>query len=377
MGNTKIWLSPPHMGGSESKYVLEAFKTNWISSVGPSIDSFENELIGYTDTKFCVALSSGTASIHLALILLGVTRLDEVICSSFTFSGSCNPIVYLGAIPVFIDSESSGWNIDSNLLIEAIQDRIRRGKKPKAIIAVHLYGMPADMETIISIASEYEIPIIEDAAEGLGASIKGRKLGTFGDIGIFSFNGNKIITTSGGGALVSNNEAWVRKAKFLSTQARDVAPHYQHSEIGYNYRMSNLCAAVGRGQLEVIDLRVSQRRSIYNYYREAFSAIEGISFQEEAENSFSNRWLTCIVIDQEYHQVSSSEIRLALENENIESRPLWKPMHLQPVFEGVPYYGGSVSEKLFNTGLCLPSGTALQTKDLNKICEVITNKLNK
>lgn len=301
------------MGGSEIKYVQEAFASNWISPAGPNIDAFENELSAYANINYCAALSSGTAAIHLALIMLGVGREDEVICSSFTFSGSCNPIAYQGATPVFVDSESQSWNMDPALLEEAIRDRIHRGKKPKAIIVVHLYGMPVRIDAIMRIAREYQIAVIEDAAEGLGSSFQQQKLGTFGDIGIYSFNGNKIITSSGGGALVSNNKIWVQKAKFLSTQARDAAPHYQHSEIGYNYRLSNICAGIGRGQLEVLDERVQQRRKIFAYYQDAFSSLPGISFQEEASRSFSNRWLTCIVIDPDKYAISTDDIRLVLE----------------------------------------------------------------
>ena len=375
MQHEKIWLSPPHMGGAEIKYVQEAFATNWISPAGPNIDAFENELSAYNNISYCAALSSGTAAIHLALIMLGVGREDEVICSSFTFSGSCNPIVYQGATPVFVDSETQSWNMDPNLLEEAIRDRMHRGKKPKAIIVVHLYGMPARIDEIMRIAREYDIAVIEDAAEGLGSSFQEQKLGTFGDIGIYSFNGNKIITTSGGGALVSQNKSWVQKAKFLSTQARDAAPHYQHSEIGYNYRLSNICAGIGRGQLEVLDERVRQRREIFAFYRQAFSSLRGISYQEELPGSFSNRWLTCIVIDPTENKATPEDLRLALEDEHIESRPLWKPMHVQPVFQGAPHYGGAVSEKLFSTGLCLPSGTAMKAHDLNRVVGTVRKVL--
>jgi dTDP-4-amino-4,6-dideoxygalactose transaminase len=375
MRNKKIWLSPPHMGGSEIKYVQEAFATNWISPAGPNIVAFENELSAYANIRYCAALSSGTAAIHLALIVLGVGRGDEVICSSFTFSGSCNPIAYQGATPVFVDSETQSWNMDPALLEEAIRARSHRGEKPKAMIVVHLYGMPVQIDAIMGIARKYQIAVIEDAAEGLGSSFQQQKLGTFGDIGIYSFNGNKIITSSGGGALVSNNKIWVQKANFLSTQARDAATHYQHSEIGYNYRLSNICAGIGRGQLEVLDERVQQRRKVFAYYQNAFSSLPGISFQEEAPGSFSNRWLTCIVIDPDKYDVSTDDIRLALEDENIESRPLWKPMHIQPVFKDAPHYGGAVSEKLFRTGLCLPSGTSLQENDLKRITDIVKGKL--
>ena len=373
----RIYLSPPHMGGSEIKYVHEAFEANWVAPAGPNIDAFERELLAYTNAGHCAALSSGTAAIHLGLVILGVGSGDEVLCSSFTFSGSCNPIAYQGATPIFIDSEPETWNMDPVLLEASILDRIAKDQKPKAIIVVHLYGMPCRIVDIMDIANKYEIPVIEDAAEALGSTFLEQKLGTFGDIGIFSFNGNKIITTSGGGALVSMNKKWVQKAKFLSTQARDAAPHYQHSEIGYNYRLSNVCAGIGRGQLEVLDQRVLQRRHIFECYKKAFSNTPGISFQEEGAGSFSNRWLTCILIDPTEHKVGREEIRLALEEHNIESRPLWKPMHLQPVFSKAPCYGGEVSEKLFNTGLCLPSGSALTEADIQRVVDIILMCLKK
>jgi dTDP-4-amino-4,6-dideoxygalactose transaminase len=371
----RLYLSSPHMGGDEIKYINEAFETNWVSPAGPNLDAFEKELIEYNATGFyCAGLSSGTAAIHLALIILGVEQGDEVICSSFTFSGTCNPVAYQKATPVFVDSENDTWNMDPDMLREAIKDRMRKGKKPKAIIPVHLYGMPAKMDGIISIANEYEIPVIEDAAEGIGSTYRNQKLGTFGDIGIFSFNGNKIITTSGGGALISKNEEWVKKAKFLSTQARDAAPHYQHSHIGYNYRLSNICAGIGRGQLNVLDTRVQQRRAIYDRYVQHLKSFSGLSFQPELANSFSNRWLSCIVLSDDYG-VSPEDIRLALEEHNIESRPLWKPMHLQPVFKDAPSYGGSVSENLFAKGLCLPSGSNMSEQDQLRVIEILSEVL--
>ncbi len=361
----RIYLSPPHMGGEELTYIHQAFDSNWVSPAGPHIDTFEKELTTYNGIQHCAALSSGTAAIHLALIILGIKQGDEVICSTFTFSGSCNPIAYIGATPVFIDSELDTWNMDPDLLEEAILDRIKKGKKPKAIILVHLYGMPAKLNELMAISRKYEIPVIEDAAEALGSTYFGQRAGTFGDFGIYSFNGNKIITTSGGGALVSKNEDWIKKARFLATQARDAAPHYQHSEIGYNYRLSNISAGIGLGQLKVLDERVWQRKANFDFYHAALSHLPGLTFQPEMTGSFSNRWLTTILIDPSKSRgVTREDIRLALEKENIESRPLWKPMHLQPVFLEFPSYGGGVSEKLFEKGLCLPSGSALTEEEL-------------
>lgn len=373
MNKEKIWLSSPHMGGDEIKFVNEAFETNWISPVGPHINAFEEELVSYNSTKYCAALSSGTAAIHLALILLNVNPGDEVICSSFTFSGSCNPIRYQQAIPVFVDSEVDSWNLDPVLLEKAIKDRIAKGKKPKAIIVVHLYGMPAKMNEINAIAKQYDIPVIEDAAEGLGSSYFGKKLGTMSDMGIYSFNGNKIITTSGGGALVSENKEWIAKAKFLATQARDAAPHYEHTHIGYNYRLSNISAGIGRGQLRVLDERVRQRRDVFNFYKKELAGIKGIEFQSEFEGAFANRWLTTILIDPAKAGFDREKLRLNLEKENIESRPLWKPMHMQPIFKEYPSYTSGVSEKLFETGLCLPSGSNLTAQQLADIVEIIKN----
>lgn len=378
MENKKIWLSSPHMGGDEIKIVQNVFDTNWISPVGPHINKFEKQLAEYTSTPYCAALSSGTAAIHLALIILGVHQGDEVICSSFTFSGSCNPIIYQNAVPVFIDSEHETWNMDPQLLERAIIDRIKKGIKPKAIILVHLYGMPAKLDELLGIAKRYEIPVIEDAAEALGSEYHGRKLGTFGDVGVFSFNGNKIITTSGGGALISNNEAWINKAKFLSTQARDKAPHYEHSEIGFNYRLSNVSAAIGVGQLQVLNERIKQRRGNFNSYYAQLKDLNGIRFIHEPEGFFSNRWLTTILVDtsKTKNATSREDIRLMLERENIESRPLWKPMHLQPVFKDFPVYTNGVSESLFESGLCLPSGSNLEQIDLNRVCGLIQEVLS-
>lgn len=369
----KIWLSAPHMGGEEMKFVQEAFDANWISPVGPNITAFEEELAAYNTIQHCAVLTSGTAAIHLALIILGVKQGDEVICSTFTFSGSCNPIAYQAAVPVFVDSEAETWNMDPELLEEAIQDRIKKtGKKPKAIIVVHLYGMPAKIKKIMEIAHRNEIPVIEDAAEALGSDVDGKKLGTFGDFGIYSFNGNKIITTAGGGALVSENGSWIQKARFLATQARDPAPHYQHTEIGYNYRLSNISAGIGRGQLRVLDTRVAQRRHIFDFYKTSLEHLPGLTFIKEPVGYFANRWLTTVLIDPlQTGGITRESIRLQLEAENIESRPLWKPMHLQPVFKTCPSYTNGVSEQLFKDGLCLPSTSSITTEQLSKIARNI------
>jgi dTDP-4-amino-4,6-dideoxygalactose transaminase len=374
MSNSKIWLSSPHMGGNEQRYVQEAFDSNWIAPLGPNVNGFENDLEKYLNQDvFVAALSSGTAAIHLALILLGVTHGDEVICQSMTFSASANPIVYQGATPVFVDSESETWNICPEALEIAIKDRIAKGKKPKAIIAVHLYGMPFNVEKIIAIANAYEIPIIEDSAEALGSSYKGQKCGTFGTISILSFNGNKIITTSGGGAIVCKTQIQKDKAVFLSTQARDAAPHYQHSEIGYNYRMSNVCAGIGRGQMEVLDKHVTLRRKMHDFYVDLFSENDGITvFSEPSTDYFSNHWLTAITVDaSKLEGITNENLRKILEKKSIESRPLWKPMHLQPIFKTAPYYGNNVSESLFVNGLCLPSGSNLVDLDKEKIRSVV------
>ena len=370
--NDKIWLSSPHMGGTEEKYVKEAFDTNWVAPLGPNVNGFEQDLSTFLRNDMHVAaLSSGTAAIHLGLVLLGVTAGDEVICQSMTFSATANPIVYLGAIPVFVDSEEDTWNMSPALLEEAIKDRIAKGKKPKVIMPVHLYGMPANMPEIMRIAKQYDIPVLEDAAEALGSSIDGRMCGTFGEISALSFNGNKIITTSGGGALVAANETIVKDARFLSTQARDNAPHYQHSQIGYNYRISNICAGIGRGQMEVLSQRITQRRAVYQQYTARLKDITGINFVNEPSGYFSNRWLSTILIDPATAKCTREELRLALEKENIESRPLWKPMHLQPIFSKYPSYINGVSEKLFDNGLCLPSGSNLSNADLERVFEAI------
>ena len=366
----KIWLSSPHMGGTEQKYIQEAFDTNWVAPLGPNVTSFEQDLENYLGNEVKVAaLSSGTAALHLALIQLGVSQGDEVICQSMTFSASANPIVYQGATPVFVDSELDTWNICPIALEEAIKDRIAKGKKPKAIIAVHLYGMPFKVDNVLAVANKYEIPLVEDSAEALGSTFKGQKCGTFGEFNVLSFNGNKIITTSGGGALVCKTKEAKEKTVFLATQARDNAPHYQHSEVGYNYRMSNICAGIGRGQMEVLDKHIGLRREMNQFYKGLFSDVDGIEvFTEPNSDYYSNHWLTAIIL-KDYD--TREKLRLALENENIESRPLWKPMHLQPVFKDCPYYGKNVAEELFENGLCLPSGSNLNSQDKNRLKEVI------
>lgn len=373
--DSKIYLSSPHMGGAEQAFVREAFETNWVAPLGPNVEGFEKALETYLGkANHVAALSSGTAAIHLALILLGVGKDDEVICQSMTFSASANPIVYQGATPIFVDSEPNTWNICPNYLEEAIKDRIAKGKKPKAIIAVHLYGMPYRVEEIKRISDTYEIPVIEDSAEALGSTYKGQKCGTFGDISILSFNGNKIITTSGGGALVSRNLKHKEKAIFLATQARDDAPHYQHSEIGYNYRLSNISAGIGRGQMEVLDDHVALRRKMNTFYKDIFQGVAGIKvFTEPSSDFFSNHWLSCILVDKTHFGHSSEDIRLAMAERNIECRPLWKPMHLQPVFTQAPYYGEKVAENLFGMGLCLPSGSNLKSEEKVKINDVLVH----
>lgn len=379
MTQPKIWLSSPHMGGSERKFVTETFDSNWVAPLGPNVDGFEKDLASFLDEGAHVAvLSAGTAALHLALILLDVQPGDDVICQSMTFSASANPIRYQQAIPVFIDSEKDTWNMDPNVLEDAIKNRKAKGKRIKAIIPVHLYGIPAKIKQIMEVAEKYEIPVIEDAAEALGSSIDGKKCGTFGKIAILSFNGNKIITTSGGGAMVSQDPEFIKKATFLATQARDSAPHYQHSQIGYNYRMSNVCAAIGRGQMEVLSERIEQRRNNFLFYKNVLKELPGISFVNEPVGYFSNRWLTTILVNpDENGGITREDIRLSLEKENIESRPLWKPMHLQPVFQEFPFYGSKVSEKLFENGLCLPSGSNLSEEDLGRVVESIKAKFRK
>ncbi len=369
----KIWLSSPHMGGNELKYIHEAFDQNWVAPLGPNVNGFEEDLESFLHANVKVAaLSAGTAALHLALIECGVSAGDEVICQSMTFSASANPIAYCGATPVFVDSEPETWNICPKALEEAIQDRIANGKMPKAIIAVHLYGMPYKVEEVQVISEKYQIPVIEDAAEALGSTFKGQAAGTFGKFGVLSFNGNKIITTSGGGALVCHNQEDKDKAVFLSTQARDNAPHYQHSHIGYNYRMSNISAGIGRGQMEVLKERVEGRRKMHDFYSEVCKKIEGVELLSEPNSDFySNHWLSVITIDSTKTSKSREDLRLAFLEDNIESRPIWKPMHLQPVFEEAPYYGGKVAETLFENSLCLPSGSNLSDEERERIEKVM------
>ena len=395
----RIYLSSPHMGGEELDYIHDAFKKNWIAPLGENVDNFEKDLQDYTGRNHAAALTSGTAALHLALILCGIKPGDEVICQSLTFAATANPIRYEGGMPVFIDSEAETWNMDPDLLEKAILDRIEKKGKPKAIIVVHLYGMPANMDAILNIAREYDIPVIEDAAEALGASVNGKKCGNFGRLSVLSFNGNKIITTSGGGALLGGQEALISKARFLSTQARDQAPHYQHSEIGYNYRMSNIVAGIGRGQMKVLNDYVEKRRSNHDYYFENLNGswlhtesdylkhgigfhsqnkTSGIYFLKEPAGYFSNRWLTTILVNpDETGGVTREDIRLSLEDQNIECRPLWKPMHLQPLYQNSPYYGNRLSDKLFKYGLCLPSGSNLTPEELSITVENINRCLSK
>lgn len=365
----RIFLSSPHIGPNEQKYVTNAFETNWIAPLGPHVDGFEQDIASYTGANYAAALSSGTAAIHLGLILLGVKAGDEVLCSSFTFSASANPIAYQGATPVFVDCEASTWNMSPEALEEAIKDRIAKGKKPKAVIVVHLYGMPSKMTEIMAICNAYDIAVLEDAAEALGTFYQGQHMGTFGTLGILSFNGNKIITTGGGGALISNDENLVKQSRFLATQARDDAPHYQHSHIGYNYRLSNIAAGIGRGQMEVLEDRVAARRANYTRYERFFKDIEGVTVgPAEPDGMKSNRWLSTVMIDEtKTNSISRETVRLALLEENIESRPLWKPMHQQPIFKDSPYYGDGLSERLFEQGLCLPSGSNLTANQWQRI----------
>jgi len=368
MTDKKIWLSSPHMSGSEQKYIQQAFDENYIAPLGSNLTGFEKELGDYLGVNNVAMLTSGTSAIHTALLVLGITAGDEVITPSFTFAAGVNPVVYQNATPIIVDSDSKSWNISPELLEQAINDRIKKGNKPKAIIIVHLYGMPAKLDEIMQIANKYKIPVIEDAAEALGSKYNNQKCGTFGDMSIVSFNGNKIITSSGGGALISKNSKHIEYAKFLATQAKDNAPHYQHSQIGYNYRMSNVVAGIGRGQLEVINERVEQRRNNFLRYKEFFKDYPYIKVLEEPNDKFySNHWLTTITIEPNDKNIDRELLRIELEKQNIETRPLWKPMHLQPVFEKYPAYLNGVSEDLFNRGLCLPSGSNLTDDDFNRI----------
>ena len=377
----RIWLSLAHMGGREQEFIQEAFDTNWVVPLGPNVNAFEKALRDFLiengklkvedEGKQVVALSAGTAALHLGLILLGVGEGDEVICQSFTFSASANPIAYLGATPVFVDSEVDTWNMDPELLEEAIKDRLKKtGRLPKAIIPVHLYGMPGKLDVILEVARRYKIPVLEDSAEALGSEYKGKKCGTFGEYAALSFNGNKIITTSGGGALVCPSEERAKRALFYATQAREQAPHYQHEKIGYNYRMSNICAGIGRGQMFVLDEHVARRREIHDLYVKLLAGVK-VMCQPEGEDFNSNYWLTCITVDPEEAGFTREDVRLALDEDNIESRPLWKPMHLQPVFKNAPFYGNGTSERLFEIGLCLPSGPTLTDEDVERVVKVI------
>ncbi len=371
MAQKRIYLSPPHLGDQELNFIKDAFEKNWITTLGENLTAFEKAICQLSGTAHSVALNSGTAAIHLALILAGVKKDDEVICASFTFIASANPILYLGATPVFVDSENDTWNMSPELLETCIKDRIKKGKKPKAIVLVHLYGQPAKLKELIRIAAQYEITLIEDAAESLGSTYEGKMTGSFGQMGIYSFNGNKIITTSSGGILISNQESLIEKAKFLSTQARDKAPHYQHSEIGYNYRMSNVLAGIGLGQLKVLAERIKKKRWIFDYYKNKLESSGKFSFVEDLENTYSNKWLTTIVSKEESPEI----LRTRLESNNIEARPLWKPLHLQPVFKEALAYTDGTSENLFMKGLCLPSGTQMTEEDLERITDLLLKKV--
>lgn len=380
----RIWLSLAHMSGREQEFIQEAFDTNWVVPLGPNVNAFEQSLRDFlvgngevqieNENRRVVALSAGTAALHLGLILLGVQPGDEVICQSFTFAASANPIAYLEAIPVFVDSERETWNMNPVLLEKAIKDRLEKtGKLPKAIIPVHLYGMPAKMDEVMKVANRYGIPVLEDSAEALGSEYKGKKCGTFGEYGVLSFNGNKMITTSGGGALICPNEEKAKRALFYATQAREQAPHYQHEKIGYNYRMSNICAGIGRGQMFVLDEHVARRREIHDLYVKLLAGVKGVKVmcQPERKGFNSNYWLTCITVEPEEAGFTREDVRLALDEDNIESRPLWKPMHLQPVFKNAPFYGNGTSERLFEIGLCLPSGPMLTDQDIERVVNVI------
>lgn len=374
--NSRIYLSPPHMSPRERELLLDAFDSNWVAPLGPHVDAFEREFSAKIGVRYAVALSSGTAAIHLALQLLGVGNGDEVFVSSFTFVATASAITYVGGVPVFIDSDSTTWNMSSELLEDELARRAEAGRLPKAVVTVDLYGQCCEYDAIEQICGKYAVPIIEDAAEALGAKYKNRPAGHFGKIAIFSFNGNKIITTSGGGMLVTDREDWAKQARFLATQARDPAPHYQHSTIGYNYRMSNLLAAVGRGQLCVLDERVAARRANFNAYKQDLGHLPGIVFMPEPDGYFSTRWLTCLTIDADEFGASREDVRLALEKDNIESRPLWKPMHLQPVFQNCAAITNGVSESLFESGLCLPSGSELRTEDRQRVFENINRTVS-
>ncbi|CRK81678.1 DegT/DnrJ/EryC1/StrS aminotransferase [Neobacillus massiliamazoniensis] len=380
MMKNRIFLSPPHLSGNEQKYINEAFETNWVAPLGPNIDAFEKEIANYVGANEAVAVSSGTAAIHLALCLLDVKKGDTVFCSSLTFIASANPIIYQGAEPVFIDSEPETWNMSPQALERAFQDGSHENKLPKAVIVVNLYGQSAKMDEIMSICSRYNVPIIEDAAESFGGTYKGKASGTLGLFGIYSFNGNKIITTSGGGMIISNDQEAMNKARFLATQARDPAPYYQHSNIGFNYRMSNVLAGIGRGQLEVLPKRVAERRRIFEQYYKELANLPGIYFMAELQNTQSNRWLTALTINEKEAGVTAGEVLVALTKENIEARPVWKPLHLQPIFDGLRYYphekNESVSDRLFQQGLCLPSGSNMAFNDQMRVIKCIKESIN-
>jgi dTDP-4-amino-4,6-dideoxygalactose transaminase len=368
-----ILLSPPHLGIQELAFVQDAFETNWIAPVGPHVDAFEQEFCQVVGAGHAAAVSSGTAALHLALRLLGIDSGDEVFCSTFTFVATANPILYEGARPTFIDSDRTSWNMSPRLLSDALDQRAKQGKLPKAVVLVHLYGQSADIDPILAACDRHNVPLIEDAAEALGAIYKGRNPGTFGKIGIYSFNGNKIITTSGGGMLVTDDPAIAQKARFLATQARDPAPHYQHSEVGYNYRLSNVLAGIGRGQLQVLSERVAARRHNFEVYRQALESLPGVKFMPEASFGSATRWLSCLTLDPQLSGINAEHLRLALGAQQIESRPVWKPLHLQPIFQGCEVVGGEVAEDLFAHGLCLPSGSSLTNADRTRVIETIQN----
>ncbi len=369
--STRVYLSPPHMSGEELILIQQAFADNWIAPAGPHLSAFEQEFCEYIGAKYAVALSSGTAAIHLALLIMGIQPRDEVFVSTLTFAGSVNPIIYMGAKPVFIDSEPLSWNMDPSILETALRTRAQKGSLPKAVIPVHLYGQSADMDRIMAICDEYGVPVIEDAAEAIGTLYHNRRPGTMGKLGAFSFNGNKIITTSGGGMLASDDKSLIDHARKLSSQSREPVPHYEHVEIGYNYRMSNVLAAIGLGQLIAIEKRVQRKREIYDYYRTHLSKVPGLTFVDEMPYGRHTRWLTVILVDAKQFGADREQIRLKLEEHNIESRPLWKPMHLQPVFKDYESIGGQVAESLFDRGLCLPSGTALTDEQLSQIVSIV------
>ena len=381
----RLFLSPPHLGRHELNYVHKAIEDNWVAPVGPNLAGFEADICAAVGVPYCVALNSGTAAIHLGLVVLGVGPGDEVLCPSFTFVATANPIVYLGATPVFVDSEPDTWNMCPQRLREAIEDRIAKGKTPKALLLVHLYGMPAKVPELLALAAEFNLPVLEDAAEALGSQWQQQPLGGFGQVGVFSFNGNKILTTSGGGALVTRDRALAERVRFLATQAKDDAPHYQHSEVGYNYRLSNILAGIGRGQMELLADRVKRRREIFSWYREHLASLPGltVALSPEPTGSCSNRWLTTVLLaptdtadtGERPTAATPETLRQHLETRNIESRPLWKPLHLQPLFAAAPMYGGAVCTDLFTRGLCLPSGTAMTDTDLHRVAETVRTGL--